>query len=279
METLHKLSTLSVHFQLTIYNYYPFGLEINTTTASPKNEYLYNKKELQEETGLYDYGWRQYDPVIGRWTTIDELAEKYAALSPYIYVADNPIKNTDPDGKRIIFAPGTTAAYKKEFAQAVKYLNAHGAGRMLAKLQARKEVVMIGMGGKDNANGTFSIKKSEIFWDPTEGVKTDKGVKLSPASVLNHETDHALDAVSNPTQHAENSKPGSDPQYDTKEEKRVITGSEQTTAKKLGEIKDGEVTRTDHDGTSYQTTGPTTTQAAPIKPVALQEVIVRPQKN
>ena len=104
-------------------------------------------------------------------------------------------------------------------------------------------------------------------------------MKLSPASVLNHETDHALVAVTNPTQHAETSKPGSDPQYDTKEEKRVITGSEQTTAKKLGEIKDGEVTRTDHDGTSYQTTGPTTTQAAPIKPVALQEVIVRPQKN
>ena len=36
-------------------DYYPFGLEIlRGTTVSPKNEYLYNKKELQEELQQYD---------------------------------------------------------------------------------------------------------------------------------------------------------------------------------------------------------------------------------
>jgi hypothetical protein len=46
-------------------DYYPFGLEISRSTiGSPKNEYLYNKKELQEELGVYDYGARFYDPVI-----------------------------------------------------------------------------------------------------------------------------------------------------------------------------------------------------------------------
>jgi len=30
-------------------DYYPFGLEISRNAFSPKNEYLYNKKELQEE--------------------------------------------------------------------------------------------------------------------------------------------------------------------------------------------------------------------------------------
>ena len=56
-------------------DYYPFGLEINRSVSTPKNEYLYNKKELQEETGLYDYGARFYDPTVARWTTIDPLSE------------------------------------------------------------------------------------------------------------------------------------------------------------------------------------------------------------
>ncbi|MDN3580325.1 DUF6443 domain-containing protein, partial [Mucilaginibacter flavus] len=69
--------------QMTPYNvgksdYYAFGYVIQSTqyNIAPKNEYLYNHKELQEETGLYDYGARFYDPVIGRWTTPDPLAEK-----------------------------------------------------------------------------------------------------------------------------------------------------------------------------------------------------------
>jgi len=43
-------------------DYYPFGMEINTLTNSSKNEYLYNKKELQEELQEYDNGARFYDP-------------------------------------------------------------------------------------------------------------------------------------------------------------------------------------------------------------------------
>ncbi|MFP8895979.1 RHS repeat-associated core domain-containing protein [Chryseobacterium sp. EZn1] len=60
----------------------------------------YNGKELQE-TGLFDYGWRQYLPDLGRWNGIDQLAESYLSTSPYAYVANNPISNTDPDGRWI----------------------------------------------------------------------------------------------------------------------------------------------------------------------------------
>jgi RHS repeat-associated protein len=79
-------------------DYYPFGMEINTQVTNTKNEYLYNKKELQEEQQEYDYGARFYDPVIARWTTIDPLAEKNRRWNPYNYVKDNPIIRIDPDG-------------------------------------------------------------------------------------------------------------------------------------------------------------------------------------
>jgi RHS repeat-associated protein len=95
--------------QMTPYNvqrndYYAFGYTIPSTQYSifPKNQYLYNHKELQDETGLYDYGARFYDPVIGRWGVVDPHAEKYATLSPYNYVADNPLMFVDVDGRDII---------------------------------------------------------------------------------------------------------------------------------------------------------------------------------
>jgi RHS repeat-associated protein len=89
-------------------DYYPFGYEISRgTITSPKNEYLYNKKELQEELQQYDYGARFYDPVIGRWTTVDPLVEEdQESTTPYGYVFNDPIRFVDPDGRVPEDGPG-----------------------------------------------------------------------------------------------------------------------------------------------------------------------------
>ncbi|RLJ34637.1 RHS repeat-associated protein [Chryseobacterium sp. 7] len=84
-------------------NYYPFGLNHISNSFSNSGfgsfySYKYNGKELQE-TGLFDYGWRQYMPDLGRWNGIDQLAEAYTSTSPFAYVANNPVLMRDPDGR------------------------------------------------------------------------------------------------------------------------------------------------------------------------------------
>ncbi|MFV0482845.1 MAG: RHS repeat-associated core domain-containing protein [Bacteroidales bacterium] len=60
--------------------------------------YLFNGKELDEETGLYYYGARYYNPRISLWYGVDPLFDKYPSMSPYNYCANNPVMLVDPDG-------------------------------------------------------------------------------------------------------------------------------------------------------------------------------------
>ena len=91
-------------------HYYAFGLRIAAISSRKlgdaaegklKNPYLYNGKELVDEDadlGWLDYGFRDYDPQIGRFVEADPIAESYASLSPYLYAYNDPIRNVDVDG-------------------------------------------------------------------------------------------------------------------------------------------------------------------------------------
>lgn len=47
---------------------------------------------------LYDYLVRFYEPSTGRFSTVDPLAEKHFAISPYVYCLNNPMRYIDPLG-------------------------------------------------------------------------------------------------------------------------------------------------------------------------------------
>ena len=63
------------------------------------NRYLFNGKELQEETGWYDFGARMYDPGLGRWMSPDPLSDEFPSHSVYNYALNNPVRFIDPDGQ------------------------------------------------------------------------------------------------------------------------------------------------------------------------------------
>jgi RHS repeat-associated protein len=65
------------------YHYYAFGMQWNHAWVGSdiggywQQRYRYNGKELHSNSGLLDYGFRYYDPSVGRFTGVDPLAEKY----------------------------------------------------------------------------------------------------------------------------------------------------------------------------------------------------------
>ncbi|MFV0505156.1 MAG: RHS repeat-associated core domain-containing protein [Bacteroidales bacterium] len=63
--------------------------------------YLFNGKELDEETGLYYYGARYYNPRISLWYGVDPMFDKYPSMNPYNYCANNPVMLVDPDGREV----------------------------------------------------------------------------------------------------------------------------------------------------------------------------------
>ena len=253
---------------------------LRNATTFGNTPYLFNAKEFDEETGMYYYGARYYEPRLSLWMSVDPLQEKYPNISTYCYAANNPIKFIDSDGRKLLFASGTTEAFKQKFRAAIMYLHEHNADGIIAQIDKSSTIIYITE--RVGEASAFSKTKKTIYWDPNMGVLTSSDKKMSPVAVLNHEADHTLQYLKNPDKFAQDSKT-LDPDYNDKEEMRVITGSEQKTALALGEISAGEVTRTDHIGIPYITKSPTTTEAKdgkiPKNPFVMDEIVISVPKS
>ena len=81
-------------------DYYPFGLRMGgmSYNAGNANDRLkYSGKELDEGMGMskYHFGWRDYDPEIGRWHVKDPLYWLTPGKTPYNYCSNDPVNRID----------------------------------------------------------------------------------------------------------------------------------------------------------------------------------------
>ena len=105
--------------------YFAFGetfVEEHSNTSN--TPYKFNAKELDDETGLYYYGARYYDPKTSVWQSVDPLADYNPHMNdehyvdgehnggvfnsrnnnPFIYTYQSPVIYIDPNGKQSYFS-------------------------------------------------------------------------------------------------------------------------------------------------------------------------------
>lgn len=88
---------------MTANNYYPFGSPLVGQQAdSDGYRYGFNgmekDDEMKGEGNSYTTFFRQYDPRVGRWLSLDPKAAKFPFSSPYIAFNNNPTMFIDPKG-------------------------------------------------------------------------------------------------------------------------------------------------------------------------------------
>jgi len=91
-------------FVLKLAAHKPYG-EIHTTwEADPNSDipnFFYTGKLYDDDTGLYYYGARHYNPALGRFTQADTVIPSFTnpqSLNAYSYCDNNPINYIDPTG-------------------------------------------------------------------------------------------------------------------------------------------------------------------------------------
>jgi len=76
--------------------------DISSCSDIPHYRNLFNGQEADNEVygngAVLGYEFRQYDSRIGRWWSIDPMADKYPGVSPYVFCGGSPIIIKDRNG-------------------------------------------------------------------------------------------------------------------------------------------------------------------------------------
>jgi RHS repeat-associated protein len=178
--------------------YMPYGETwVQEASNTQRTPYLFTSKELDEETGLYYYGARYYDPRVSQFLSAeplleqnpDRLLERPQLLSAYSYAVSNPLRYVDPDGFDIIIAYGH--AKDKRLAAAFK----KGAQRLSAQIRANNpdvnvKLVDIGRVVKVKAAGGRKVRLTPAqLLAQAAGEITAANRKVSALAVISHGSD------------------------------------------------------------------------------------------
>jgi RHS repeat-associated protein len=84
-------------------DYYPFGMLLpNRHESTSEYRYGFNGKEKDDEVygngNVYDYGFRIYNPRLGKFLSMDPLTKSYPWYTPYQFAGNKPIAYIDLDG-------------------------------------------------------------------------------------------------------------------------------------------------------------------------------------
>ena len=87
----------------TANDYFPFGMSMpgrRFIAGTSAYRYGFNGKENDKDIGegIQDYGMRIYDGRLGRFLSVDPIANEYPELTPYQFGHNNPITLIDLDG-------------------------------------------------------------------------------------------------------------------------------------------------------------------------------------
>jgi RHS repeat-associated protein len=88
-------------------DYYAFGSAMPGRSGGANYRYGFNGKENDKDFGnaqlIQDYGFRLYNPAIGKFLSVDPLTASYPFYTPYQFAGNMPIWAIDLDGAEPLF--------------------------------------------------------------------------------------------------------------------------------------------------------------------------------
>lgn len=149
-------------------DYYPGGMMMPNRKYAADDSYRYgfngkeNDNEVKGEGNQQDYGMRVYDPRLGKFLSVDPIADDFPFYSPYHFAGNTPIEAFDLDGLEPAYS----------FTDDKGRLISRPAGDNLRRRvpEEERKYLPVGSGPNDNGQGV------SMLLNLTPGIGTAKGL-------------------------------------------------------------------------------------------------------